>query len=155
MNQTQIFLFFANFSFFSPVYSGLKSIFISFLHFIALEPLFLSCTFPLSWSLLKLDVPFPLPIFPQNKTPEPKSLSLTDGLDTELSLVQSNNVTWILASDWLRVIMWPGYLPLIGQGPCHWLMGEDFIIIRFMDDEARRRYIYSETGETYPGHFWY
>ena len=34
--------------------------------------------------------------------------------DTCLWLVESDHVTWILASDWSRVIAWPGYWPLIG-----------------------------------------
>ena len=31
-----------------------------------------------------------------------------------LWLTESDHVTWILASDWLRVITWTGYWPLIG-----------------------------------------
>ena len=29
-------------------------------------------------------------------------------------LVQSKHVTWILATDWSRLITWPGYWPLVG-----------------------------------------
>ena len=35
-------------------------------------------------------------------------------LDTSLWLAESDHVTWILASHWLRVITWPMYWPLIG-----------------------------------------
>ena len=41
-------------------------------------------------------------------------------LDTGLWLVQSDNVIWILASDWSRVITWSGYWPLIGQRVITW-----------------------------------
>ena len=36
-------------------------------------------------------------------------------LDTGLRFEIINNVTWVLASDWSRLIMWPGHWPLIGQ----------------------------------------
>ena len=46
---------------------------------------------------------------------------------TGLWLVKSDHVTWVLASDWSRVITWPGYWPLIGPpgspvliAPWHW-----------------------------------
>ena len=48
------------------------------------------------------------------------TVMLRDGptLDTGLWLVESDHMTWILVSDWLRVITWPGCLPLIGS-PSH------------------------------------
>ena len=30
-------------------------------------------------------------------------------------MAESNHVTWILASHWIRVVTWPGYWPLIGR----------------------------------------
>ena len=44
---------------------------------------------------------------------------VSNDLDTGLGLVKSDHMTWILASDWLRVITWAGYWPLIGQEWSH------------------------------------
>ena len=57
-------------------------------------------------------------------------------LDSGLWLSQSDQLIWILASDWPRVIRWPGYLSLIGCWMCWWL-GRTYFSDQFSSPVAK------------------
>ena len=65
----------------------------------------------------------------QDNTPSPwdkRQRHFSEWTNTGLSLVQSNHVTWILDSDWSRLITWHVCWPLIGpqdvQSSCRTLL---------------------------------